>query len=107
MEASEANPGCKIMVGLSRRCESPEYFIIIIPFPALHDGMRRNAYRLSIIDRLAVDESYKEVKRQIDKGLLGSPYLIKSATNDQYDPSGTSRTHVFIRVAIQLMSYLR
>jgi myo-inositol 2-dehydrogenase/D-chiro-inositol 1-dehydrogenase len=35
-----------------------------------------------------VDESYKEVKRQIDAGLLGTPYLIKSATNDMYDPSG-------------------
>ena len=107
MEASEANPGCKIMVGLSRRCESPEYINFTILFPALHNGMEKNANQSSIIHCCAVDESYKEVKRQIDKGLLGSPYLIKSATNDQYDPSGMSLTHVFIRVAIRLMTYFR
>ncbi|WVF66965.1 hypothetical protein IAT40_001708 [Kwoniella sp. CBS 6097] len=34
------------------------------------------------------DESYREVKRMIDTGRLGKPHLVKSATNDQYDPSG-------------------
>ncbi|WWC87436.1 uncharacterized protein L201_002325 [Kwoniella dendrophila CBS 6074] len=34
------------------------------------------------------DESYREVKKLIDQGKLGKPHLIKSATNDQHDPSG-------------------
>ncbi|ADV24490.1 transposase subfamily [Cryptococcus gattii E566] len=34
------------------------------------------------------DVSYQEAKRRIDDGSLGKPYLIKSCTNDQYDPSG-------------------
>jgi myo-inositol 2-dehydrogenase/D-chiro-inositol 1-dehydrogenase len=34
------------------------------------------------------DESYLEAKRRIDNGQLGKAYMIKSATNDQYDPSG-------------------
>ncbi|WVW85904.1 hypothetical protein I302_107942 [Kwoniella bestiolae CBS 10118] len=34
------------------------------------------------------DDSYREVKNMIDKGKLGIPHLIKSATNDQHDPSG-------------------
>ncbi|WWC60052.1 uncharacterized protein I303_102615 [Kwoniella dejecticola CBS 10117] len=34
------------------------------------------------------DESYREVKNMIDAGKLGKPHLIKSATNDQHDPSG-------------------
>ncbi|GFZ43076.1 hypothetical protein JCM24511_00794 [Saitozyma sp. JCM 24511] len=34
------------------------------------------------------DESYREAKRMIDTGLVGQPFLIKSSTNDQYDPSG-------------------
>lgn len=36
----------------------------------------------------SVDESYREAKRMIDTGLVGQPFLIKSSTNDQYDPSG-------------------
>jgi hypothetical protein len=60
-----------------------------------------------VVDHCAVDESYKEVKRQIDKGLLGSPYLIKSATNDQYDPSGTSLTQTSIWIDLQLIPCLR
>ncbi|WRT65304.1 uncharacterized protein IL334_002247 [Kwoniella shivajii] len=34
------------------------------------------------------DESYREVKKMIDTGRLGQPHLVKSATNDQHDPSG-------------------
>ncbi|WWD01549.1 hypothetical protein V866_008494 [Kwoniella sp. B9012] len=34
------------------------------------------------------DESYREVKRMIDEGTFGKTHLVKSATNDQYDPSG-------------------
>lgn len=34
------------------------------------------------------DQSYREVKKMIDAGQLGKPYLIRSCTNDQYDPSG-------------------
>ncbi|OCF40567.1 myo-inositol 2-dehydrogenase [Kwoniella heveanensis CBS 569] len=34
------------------------------------------------------DESNREIKRMIDAGRLGQPHLVKSATNDQYDPSG-------------------
>ncbi|KAK6907001.1 hypothetical protein I203_100990 [Kwoniella mangroviensis CBS 8507] len=34
------------------------------------------------------DESYRSVKEMIDQGKLGEPHLIKSATNDQHDPSG-------------------
>jgi myo-inositol 2-dehydrogenase/D-chiro-inositol 1-dehydrogenase len=37
---------------------------------------------------LLVDESYKEAKARIDSGQLGKVYMIKSVTNDQYDPSG-------------------
>ncbi|ODN76345.1 myo-inositol 2-dehydrogenase [Cryptococcus wingfieldii CBS 7118] len=34
------------------------------------------------------DESYREAYKMINTGKLGKPHLIKSATNDQYDPSG-------------------
>ncbi|WWC69050.1 uncharacterized protein I206_102986 [Kwoniella pini CBS 10737] len=34
------------------------------------------------------DESYREVKKMINAGTLGTPHLIKSATNDQHDSSG-------------------
>ncbi|WVW83255.1 hypothetical protein I302_105274 [Kwoniella bestiolae CBS 10118] len=52
------------------------------------------------------DESYREVKRMIEEGILGQTHLVKSATNDQYDPSGffvkfaTSSGGIFVDCAI-------
>ncbi|OCF61446.1 hypothetical protein L486_01094 [Kwoniella mangroviensis CBS 10435] len=34
------------------------------------------------------DQSYQEAKQLIDSGVVGKPFLVKSSTNDQYDPSG-------------------
>ncbi|KAE8539621.1 hypothetical protein D1P53_003555 [Cryptococcus gattii VGV] len=34
------------------------------------------------------DESYREARKMVENGTLGKAHLIKSATNDQYDPSG-------------------
>lgn len=37
---------------------------------------------------MSVDESYRETKKMVDAGQLGNVHLIRSATCDQYDPTG-------------------
>ncbi|WRT66044.1 uncharacterized protein IL334_002996 [Kwoniella shivajii] len=34
------------------------------------------------------DQSYQDAKKLISSGAVGKPFLVKSSTNDQYDPSG-------------------
>jgi myo-inositol 2-dehydrogenase/D-chiro-inositol 1-dehydrogenase len=73
---AEAHPELKVMVGFSRRCEWT------------------NSSRKREANSRPVDASYQEAKKRIDAGQLGTPYLIKSCTNDSLD-----RTDYFINYA--------
>jgi myo-inositol 2-dehydrogenase/D-chiro-inositol 1-dehydrogenase len=66
VELTKQFPKQKVVVGFSRRCE-------LQPVAA---------------NLTSVDESYRSAKDYIHKGLLGNAYMVKSTTQDLYDPSG-------------------
>jgi myo-inositol 2-dehydrogenase/D-chiro-inositol 1-dehydrogenase len=51
------------------------------------DHVSKNLRKGDSADK-AVDESYNEAAARIKAGKLGTPYLIKSCTNDKYDSTG-------------------
>lgn len=82
VQVAEAHPEIKVMVGFSRRCESADH---LAPNRVYASDC---IWAHICICLLIVDESYRETKRLIDEGALGAVHMIRSATNDQYDPSG-------------------
>ena len=69
VEAAEAHPELKVMIGFVRRCELS----------------REHAWWSS---SFAVDKAFKQLHDHISTSHAGKPFLLKSTTQDAYDPSG-------------------
>ncbi|KIR26189.1 transposase subfamily [Cryptococcus deuterogattii 99/473] len=68
--------------------EKPISVDVDLSRPVVEAAAKRPELKIMIGFSRRFDISYEEAKRRIDDGSLGKPYLVKSCTNDQYDPSG-------------------
>ncbi|WWC61259.1 uncharacterized protein I303_103840 [Kwoniella dejecticola CBS 10117] len=77
-----------IKAGKHVLCEKPISISIEESIPVVKAAAEHPEVKVMIGFSRRYDASYRETKGRIEAGQLGTPYLIKSATNDQYDPSG-------------------